>query len=355
MRCGILIISSLVLLLPSCSQKSMEEGVPVKDIPFSSFGRSDRALTKYDKSMNTIVLSDGGHQDCIQSSVSKVLCSEDRILVLDGIQNSVVAYDNNGQAIAKIGIRGRGPQEYVQISDFSVTADSGVVLLDGNKDALLFYDNEYRFSRKQKNRHDFSRLTSVGVDRYLMNISTWDQSGDFDFNVLLCDENQKEIAHFIRNNKQQDPNFEFPYVGFSPADGGKRFFLKPIDDNVYMFAGPELETIYHFDFGAKRIKEEYRSEVEKNMEEISAGTFLINTVWISGDNCIGMLFDKGNFVSFYADMKHKTWTEITDLGYFMGVSDGRAIFYQMDAPGSEGAPVLNMLDIKGITDGRHDH
>lgn len=355
MRCSILIISSLVLLLPSCSQKSMEEGVPVKDIQFSSFGRSEGALTKYDKLVNTIVLSDGGHQDCIQSTVSKVLCSEDRILVLDGIQNSVVAYDNNGQAIAKIGIRGRGPQEYVQISDFTVTADSGVVLLDGNKDALLFYDNEYRFSRKQKSRHDFSRLASVGIDRYLMNISTWDQSGDFDFNVLLCDENQKEIAHFIRNNKQQDPNFEFPYVGFSPADSGKRFFLKPIDDNVYMFAGPELETIYHFDFGAKRIKEEYRSEVEKNMEEISAGTFLINTVWISGDNCIGMLFDKGNFISFYADIKHKTWTDITDLGYFMGVSDGRAIFYQMDAPGSEGAPVLNMLDTKGITDGRYDH
>lgn len=333
----------------------MEKAAPVIDIPFSSFVRSDEALMTSNFIVNTIVLSDGGHQDCIQSSVSKVLCSEDRLLVLDGIQNSIVAYDNNGQAIARIGIRGRGPQEYVQISDFSVTADSGVVLLDGNKDVLIFYDNEYRFSRKQKNRHDFSRLASVGVDRYLMNISTWDQSGGFDFNVLLCDENQKEIAYFIRNNIQQDPNFEFPYVGFSPADGGKRFFLKPIDDNVYMFSGPELETIYHFDFGAKRIKEEYRSEVEKNMEDISAGTFLINTVWISGDNCLGMLYDKGNFVSFYADIKHKTWTDITDLGYFMGVSDGQAFFYQMDAPGSEGAPVLNILDTKGILDWRHDY
>jgi|GEM_PF-3931520 len=346
MRCSALVISGLLLLLSSCSQKSMEREAPVTEIPFSTFVRSDGALRTNDIKVNSIVLSDGGHQDCIQSSVSKVLCSEGRILVFDQLQNSVVAYDLEGGAIARIGLRGRGPQEYVQLIDFSITEDQGVVLLDGNKDELLYYDKDYRFSRKRKNQWDISRLASVGEGRFLVNVSTWDHSKDSGYKVLLCDENQRVAGRFVKNEIQIDPNFEFPYVGFSPSDGGKRFFLKPIDDNVYAFAGSQLETIYHFDFGAKRVKDSFRSEVERNMQDIMDSSFLINTVWISGDYGLGMLLDKGSFVSFFADLKHKTWTDITAWGYFMGVADGSAFFYQMDAPGSDGAPVLNLVNIK---------
>lgn len=350
MRTGIPILSISLLLLSSCVQNHKEGEALVLNVPFSSFAQSEDSFLATGISVNSIMLSDGGRQECIQSSVSKVLCTEDRILVLDGIQNSLVAYDQNGQAIAKIGVRGRGPQEYVQISDFTITEDQEIVLLDGNKNELIYFDKEYRFSRKKKSQHEISRLVSVGDGQFLMNLSTWDPSGAGDCKVLLCDENQKEIARYIKDDNPNDPNFEFPYVGFFPSDGDNIFFLKPIDDNVYVFSGNRLETIYHFDFGPKTVKKDYRSEIEKNMADIMNSTFLVNTVWVSGQHCLGMLFNKGEFITFYADIERKILTDITEMGYFMGVSDGRAFFYQMDAPESDGAPVLNMFNTGEFAD-----
>ena len=312
------------LSLLSCAKKMTEGEIVFTDIPISSYTKIERPLD--DLELTTVVLSDGGRQDCVQSGISKVLCVQDKIFCLDGMQSTLVVYDKSGEAVAKVGIRGRGPQEYVQLSDFTVTPAGEIVLLDGNKDELLFFDSDCRFLRKQKNRLEISRLASVD-GLFLMNVASWEQSGEFDYKVILCDEKQRERGRFIRNEVRNDPDFEFPYIGFLPADDGRTFFLKPIDDNLYVFSKDGLQEMYHFDFGGKTVKAPWRESVEKYYQDIQSCAFLVNTAYVTPDYCVGMMFDRGRMVSFYADLERKTLLDMTELGFFMGMADGCAIFY----------------------------
>lgn len=340
-RAGIFLL--LIFLLPSCKSGTTESDVELEEIPFESYRKTDVPLDNSKvRETETIELRDGGKSDCAQMTVSKILWYGNRYWVLDTIQNSLVVYDLSGEAISRVGIRGRGPQEYIQISDFTVTNQGEVVLLDGNQDVMLFFDRELNFIKKDKVKREISRLMALEDGNYLMNLASWEKKGN-EHKVILADAMQNERHGFIDNDGLNDPNYEFPYIGFSGDSSHGIFFLKPIDDSVFLFSKKGLEKIYHFDFGAEKVKESYRSEIEKNQDDVFAGTFLVNTVYVTKDYCIGMVFERGSFGSFFLDKKALVRYDISSYGYFMGCCDGYALFYVFNPSDPQAAIKINKI------------
>lgn len=340
-RFGIFLLLGAIVV--SCRPGGQGNDVEVEEIPFYTYKKAETLLNESKvKKVETIELSDGGKAECLQMTVSKILWDGNRYWVLDTVQNTLVVYDASGKAIARVGIRGRGPQEYLKISDFTFTDRGEVVLLDGNQDALLFYDNELKFIRKEKLKRDISRLIGLEGGLYLMNISSWEKEGN-EYKIILADETQREQKGFIENDGLNDPNYEFPYVGFSGDAKRGIFFLKPIDDNVYLFDKNGLKTRYHFDFGGQTVKEAYRKEIEKNQADVFAGTFLVNSVYVAKNYCLGMVFERGNFNSFYLDRQSSLRYDLTSYGFFMGCNEDSALFYVFDPMGKQEAIRINKI------------
>ena len=338
---GILLIMCAIVV--SCRAGRQGNDIEVEEILFESYKKTEAPLNESKmKWVETIELRDGGKADCAQMTVSKILWYGNRYWVLDTVQNTLVVYDDSGEAIARVGIRGRGPQEYLKISDFTITDRGEVVLLDGNQDVLIFYDHELKFIRKEKLKRDISRLMGLESGLYLMNISSWETKGN-EFKVILADEAQTEQKGFIENDGLNDPNYEFPYIGFSGDAKDGIFFLKPIDDNVYLFDKNGLKTRYHFDFGVHTVKESYRKEIEKNQADVFAGTFLVNSVYVAKNYCLGIVFERGNFYSFYLDKQSSLRYDLTSYGYFMGCNEGYAFFYVFDPMGKQEAIRINKI------------
>mgnify|MGYP002508517490 CR=1 FL=1 len=59
-------------------------------------------------------------EESLLTEVTKIICAEDRIYILDEPANSIVVFDTTGKFISAIRPSGRGPQEYMGISDFTI-------------------------------------------------------------------------------------------------------------------------------------------------------------------------------------------------------------------------------------------
>ncbi len=83
-------------------------------------------------------------QELMIGEVGKIVLHGDRIYVSERAEGPrgrhiLVVHDADGRALAKIGNRGRGPGEYLQISCFDVDAEGRIHIYDGNFGAKKIY------------------------------------------------------------------------------------------------------------------------------------------------------------------------------------------------------------------------
>ena len=76
--------------------------------------------------------------------ISKVFSSEDKIIILDNFGKSILFFDANGKFISRISRIGRGPGEYIGLSDMMVNFENETIcVLDGCDTRKMIY---YSFS-----------------------------------------------------------------------------------------------------------------------------------------------------------------------------------------------------------------
>ena len=58
--------------------------------------------------------------DFLFKEINKIRVVNDRIFILDGRSKNLLVFDMDGVSKAKIGAKGNGPNEYIDISDFDI-------------------------------------------------------------------------------------------------------------------------------------------------------------------------------------------------------------------------------------------
>ena len=97
-------------------------------------------------------------------NIDKLIPYNNRFYILDKKQaRSVFIFDNMGNHINTIAAIGRGPKEYVSLGNMTVDRyNNEIILLDDSSFALLYYDLEGNFLRREKigiRMFDFARIS----------------------------------------------------------------------------------------------------------------------------------------------------------------------------------------------------
>lgn len=79
--------------------------------------------------------------DLLIGQITKLSVSDNYLCVLDEITSNVFCFTHDGKFVRKIGSRGVGPGEYVEINDVT-TYSQQVYLWDGNLRKIFIYDGE---------------------------------------------------------------------------------------------------------------------------------------------------------------------------------------------------------------------
>lgn len=172
----------------------------------------------------------------VMGDVMKAVATKDRIFVMSWQNVSVMIFDRRGKYLNKIERRGRGPGEYLQVTDFMVTDDPQEVIIYSREGKMNYYDWEGNFLRAEKWPMLISNVERLPDGGWLMNYAlNATGTSDTSFSVRVADSEKKEM-----NGQGYLPKWN----GLLPV----RMVSSLYQDGVCYYAAPITEnTIYGYD------------------------------------------------------------------------------------------------------------
>ena len=210
-------------------------------------------------------------------------------------------------SIRQIGAMGRGPGEYLGISDFAIAPDSSLWIEDAVANNLIHYSKDLRYIGTVPTSYDADCMEFLEDGNLIVNISHWnpDRIRIAVTDTLFGEENRRTVINY-----NYEPN---PYVHYGSGQlniirEGWLHSYPPLGD-IYLFDSKDGKLKQHFflDFGPDKITAEDILELGdgsddmKFIQSMEDHVFLLRAAYVSDDYIIGRINDKKDDKDFIAD------------------------------------------------------
>ncbi|MCT4600621.1 MAG: 6-bladed beta-propeller [Marinifilaceae bacterium] len=149
---------TLFILIIICSCTSKNDDNRSIDVAKAINNPISLDINKYVSNIKYIPLET--KSECMIGEIKKVLKSKDYIFVADFSDNLFV-FDLNGKFVKKIGNKGKGPNEYISITDFAINNAKQEIIIASLNEFLVF---KFNGDFIQKSRLNDSSLQVISVD-----------------------------------------------------------------------------------------------------------------------------------------------------------------------------------------------
>lgn len=244
-------------------------------------------------------------------SITRLKVRSGRIFILDSRLRSLVAYDFLGKFLGKVGKRGNGTDEYLQISDFDIDADGKVIILDGQSDKICKYDSQFNFVSAQKLPFEADIVTILRDGKYIFGLSSWNKFRNAGDKIAVTDKHLTVMCNYLQYGEFRDDNYWISSYRFTDV-AGKLFYNKPVDNSVHVFTkdGKPFK-LYQFDFADMNVPDEDKKDIQANYSKFSNYRLLTNFAIVTDNYIIGTLRDRGKSRIFTID-KNKREVYLAD-------------------------------------------
>ncbi len=339
-------------LTTSCHQKTATCDFETIKFAFEESPQTLDFRTLVDTVYEPIVLETT--DDCLIGEASKIAFSNDTIIIADEQTNSVFIFDGNGKFITKIHRVGRGPEEYIELTDVFV-CDHHILVLDYEQSKVCCYNFKgkclYHFDCKDGEyiaEHDgrifIATVWSGCEDWNNCLIAEFDPAGNMVNTYFKAEEKDSERAihddndffiktdngldvHLISKNivyslngNNFEPNYKVDFGEYEMpseiAEKGGVFVMKNRYNEIYTHGIEKLVETSRYRFISAWLPKKYDDHVlvydkkERQIMGIYSDKFLLDsTLFIIGKYADGdFLTDYygANIISFY---KEKVWPQ----------------------------------------------
>lgn len=293
----------LVVLLPtSCRKESNSDGVSTEVIDFSSLDKKELSELQSDTSYLLLRASD---PKMLIGSISKIIPNEDKVYFVDGRHRYAVAYDSHGRSVGMVGAIGKGHLEFLRCHDLATDNQGNVYLSDGTSDKYIKYDSNLNAIEEFKANPEGTEIFITEDGHMLVGLSPWNVGEYAGCSVGLLDQ-QMNLTKTYGNIGKHDENVAFGGTGFANS-GQYVSYVSPyeIRDDVMLFSPIDGEYVRRlvFDFGNQSVPDEYKSDIENNMEHIEKYTRLQDIFSVTDDKVLGRISIGGKIKPFVIDRK----------------------------------------------------
>lgn len=241
---------SLVFIF-SCTKKIESKSIIRVDIN----QRDNISLVKMFTKIELIPLETT--EESIIKSIGSVKYDNMQFYILDFSTSSILIFDNKGNYLSKINNRGSGPNEYKNISDFTINKNQ-IELLDPIDQCLLKYTTDGVFIEKQKlpklNKGTYKSMDLLNEDT----IAFW----TYDYENRLKYYSRKKQKIVFETFPEGKNDIFCPYEFAAPS-----YLCRSLNNRVYKLGEKSVTTAYEWDFGKYNNNEE-DIKFPKNPREI---------------------------------------------------------------------------------------
>lgn len=247
------LLIGLATLYFSCTNKKKSEFVEV--IPVNIENNFSGELLASEIIDLTDVIQLEYSKKSIIGNISRIYRCQNRIYLSS--EGELFCFSIKGKFLFKISERGRGPGEYIDLSDFTV--DNEIIICDFRQLKLIFYNLEGVYLRDIK----------VGLRAY--NIISYENCLYVNCGQSITEKSKDHLVIYNRENWTKFAShfniqdYETNYLRYFGHDcffiyNNKLCFYYPVEPNVYIFKNRELVKIRRFDLGKFMLPESYKSE-----------------------------------------------------------------------------------------------
>lgn len=337
--------ASILMEITSCIGKSGDASV-IKTIKVGDYQEDNFDWKSvFEQDIHLVELTDTSKEYSF-TEISKLVFKKDKFYISDWATRRIIVFDLNGNPVFVLNRRGRGPEEYLQVTDFDVDNSGGLWILDGQKDAVSHYSSDGRFLSQSKTGDCQYSHIACSNENLLLSVAYWDKTENGGYKAVAADTNLNVTSRYGRIPEFYDPDFEFPSVGFSKI-GDVLMYNNPIDYYVSVFENDEYNGDYYFDFGSKKVPDDVRKSVESHLESIADYMFLLNAVGVYKDYVVGTMTEGGSPKDFIINMKSgKLYKQPWDEGtlHLSAISDDRIILSGTDVEADKDVLAYVQLD-----------
>lgn len=194
------------------------------------------------------------HKDAILGENLMVKLNDENIFVLDKVQMRISRFDNKGNFLNNIGIKGRGPGELNNVHDFIVYHNTAEILSRTSQGTIISVFNingNYIESTKWFDKAAYSFIKKSDGDYYL-----YTSYNDIVHNHRLLEVTNKGNikSEFLKNiSSEKLPVEEDNFYSHE----NKMYFKESFQPIVYEIVNNNLKPLVYFDFEKYSISEEY--------------------------------------------------------------------------------------------------
>jgi hypothetical protein len=329
----IIISLSCLLLLICCNSQKVKLNIETETIDFWSFKKMEGRIPENSIKNKKYILLDNSSDDILFKGIEKILIRNNRVYILDMRLNKLIVFDMEGRAIGRVGQRGQGPEEYLQISDFDVNDNGDIYFIDGtaNADRLFEFNKNLKFISKKNMPFEADIIRCLSNGKLLFGLSTWNKGDNANMRFAITDTEMKTEQSFMEYDKYFDESWFYEYT-FVETEYGI-LYNKPIDNYVYQFSGTgSLNKAYYFDFGSKNVPDDDKKDIDGNRVKYENYCYLKHFTVINDNYILGTLQDglkKKPFIIVRKDRELYIGEEVAsgDLSCITGFYDNKFISY----------------------------
>lgn len=184
--------------------------------------------------------------------IKKIIVKDEMIYILDDLGRRIGVFDANGEYISKVDKRGNGNGEYVQIDDFSIDNKGNIIVLDGAKRTLNYYDRFGEFTSKHK-----LPISADAFECYNDHTFLFSSSGLCENKLNIWSIKDEKITNsHLDYDKRLSGRVVKPLIKYSD----RILFMQRNDNCIYDVSIDTLTAKWSVDFGNKSI---VRSKLQK--------------------------------------------------------------------------------------------
>lgn len=254
------------------------------------------------------------HEDVIIGKIRKVLIQDQRIYVFDQlISKALFVFDIEGKFLFRVSKRGKGPGEYLFLSDFDLDEQGNIYLMNGGGLGfeIMKFDHSGKFISKRQNNLFFATAFAhpdkenlAAFTRYSKNREL--RSAELEYQVLYTD-TEDITGQYIPDLKFVDSELaiELP-LHFYKSSPGNYLYASIFDYDIYQVGTEGLLKKYAFDFGRRELPEnvDAKREIVKSIKGSDKYVWHFKDIYEDDDFLTFELKIDGSRVKFYYSKKH---------------------------------------------------
>lgn len=187
------------------------------------------------------------NKSSVVNAVSKIIETNDGLIcIFDLTLNQIVVFDSSGKYVRTINHTGRGPGEYIHISDVTYDKSTDELLCLVDPTAIMHYSTNGKFLKKESLDNYY---TDIAVDSqyiYLYNY-TYTNMVTPEYTIDCINKSTGEHHPLLPFDDEYAP---FCSIGSKLFHGeGGYYFVRKFDNHIYQLCDGKINNAYEIDLG----------------------------------------------------------------------------------------------------------